>query len=416
MMFDHVRDVHRKPARLGHGAIRAAAIVSLLFAAVSLPSRPARAIDPALCKDDGVTEVPPWAQGRDSSQCLMVNPGNGDPVVKFQYETFHKKGISRHAERPVNAGVDWIDANAYQWGNCSTKDSGQLCNFVMWDTVIDNYLDPGAQNEDGFKIHYWGTQNYLIKNSKIMNTVHCKGGGWTGPNGVKCIAGNVSGAHVDGIQMREVPNAGGWIVIQDSVLANVGNAASLIQLQPRSGAAEGLLFQGLQFGQFNTPLGASTTWINDCIQMGKDPAICSGVQNGFQIGTEVNQIWFVNVWGNMRFIQLGATPSKIVVVNRGCGPLGCGGAIGYFDGWPHPLQTFSGGSDGPSTCPNGKYATSPKAGVAVYCYTSVENALKEHKAPPFIHLSASGWAAAPSGTAPPPSPSPTRPAPPILEP
>ena len=44
-----------------------------------------------------MTEVPPFATGRDEQQCLMVDPGNGAPPVPFQYEFFHLMGIARSA-------------------------------------------------------------------------------------------------------------------------------------------------------------------------------------------------------------------------------------------------------------------------------------------------------------------------------
>jgi hypothetical protein len=409
MKLAFLGDAGGDATRVRHSSLRASVIAPLLLAMVSLSAGPARAIDPALCGDDKVTEVPPFASGRDSNGCLLVDPGNGDPAVKFQYDIFHKTGISWHAGKPTNPGVDRVDANAYQWGNCNTKDSGAsgLCTYLMWDTVLDNYLDPSAKNEDVLKLFYWGTEYYYIKDSKIINLVHCKGGAWTGPNGVSCSSSEVSSSHADGIQARSIPNNGGWLVIQDSIVSNVTNSAMLIQLQPQVGTGKGLLFQGVQFGQFNTPLGEANTWISDCIQRGKAADICDGSANGFQIGTNTDEVWFVNLWGNMRFRQFDATPGKIIVVNTGCGVNGCDGKIGYFEGYPHPLQAFGSAVNGNSTCPNGLLLPSPKTGTPVYCYTSVENALADHKAPPFIRHSATGWKTPPSGTtAPAPRPNP----------
>ena len=85
-----------------------------------------------------------------------------------------------------------------------------------------------------------------------------------------------------------------------------------------------------------------------------------------------------------------------MVVNTGCGPQGCNGHVGYDNGWPHPLRKEA--EDGPGSCPNGLLADpSPWSNIgAVYCYTSLEETLQDHAAPPFLQLSPSGWATPPN--------------------
>ena len=386
----------------GTGALRLAAWMGAV--ALSLGGLPmaASAIDLSLCKDDGVTEVPGFAAGRDGNGCLMVDPGNGKAAVPFQYKNFHKTGVASCA--PKLASTTKVDWKYEKYGACRTKDNGHACTQLVWDVVVDNYLDPGCKNED---VIFMGPpwEYFFMKNVVIANGWACKGGDWKGPNGLSCSSSEDSEAHSDGMQVRGQPANDGWFVMQDSVFVNGYNLHLLQQTESDTVGPTGSdLFQGVEFGRRQS-IGAATSWIDDCRARQKpearDSDICTvGRAN---IGTALREAWFVDVWG-VTTISLDAVREKIVVVNTGCGKTGCGGAIGYSNGWPHPI-TRSG--SGPGTCPDGQIGSSPPT----FCYRSLEKALAAgHAAPPFIRLSAAGWERPPSGTGT------TRPSPPILEP
>ena len=78
---------------------------------------------------------------------------------------------------------------------------------------------------------------------------------------------------------------------------------------------------------------------------------------------------------------------KIVVVNSGCDRDSCGTSIGFNNGWPHPLRGIP--SPGNGSCPNGRIEDFNS--IPTFCYTSLEAARDDHKLPPFVQLSSSGW-------------------------
>jgi hypothetical protein len=374
---------------------------ALLCAVVGFAPGPAHAIDRALCKDDGVTEVPGFASGRDSNGCLMIDPGNGSAPIPFQYETFHKTGTASCDQ--TRASTTRLDLKASKYGSCRSSGNGHYCTLLVWDTVIDNYLDPGCKNEDVVFFGQGPPFEYLFfKNVVIANGWKCAGGTWIGPNGLSCSSSENSAAHSDGMQVRGQPVNGGWFVMQDSVFVNGYNLHLLQQTDSQWGPTGSDLFQGVEFGRRNS-VGAATTWVADCNARrgGVDDDICpDGRAN---IGTALKQAWFIDVWGTTT-IGLDAVQDKIVVVNTGCGKNGCAGSVGYNGkGWPHPILRPG---SGPGTCPNGQIGSSPPT----YCYRSIEKALADgHTAPPFIDLSPAGW------ENPPPSAK-SRPVPPVLEP
>jgi hypothetical protein len=366
----------------------ATAIRALAFTALGLSmATGALAIDPALCRDDGVTEVPSFAAGRDSNQCLRIDPGNGDPDVLIQYETFHKTGTANCSGSGAQVDVSIPDS-------CSTKLGGNFCSMVVWDTVIDNYTSQSCKNKDGI---YFGEgtamQYYLMKDVKVLNTWKCSGGsGWVGPNGIRCDAGEDSSAHTDGIQLRGNPSGGGWWVMQDSQFVNGFNLHFLHQVTTKWGEKGSVMFQGVDFGR-RAKAGVAVDYIQDCLKRGvtNNTGLCT---DGYTlIDSATKEYWLVDVYGTAKMRPV--NNDKIIIVNTGCGDGGCGGATQYASGWPHPLHC-GGDRTGPGTCPNGPIG-SCSAGSTAYCYTSLEEAAKAHKLPPFAHLSSAGWASAPVG-------------------
>jgi hypothetical protein len=241
-----------------------------------------------------------------------------------------------------------------------------------------------------------------------MNGWACKGGGgWTGPNGLSCAPGEDSGAHSDGMQIRATPANDGWVIMQDGVFVNGFNLHLLYQENTSYGSTGSAVFQGLEFGR-RQAIGGATKWVDDCKarRATSNDDICPDGRSN--IGTELREAWFINVWGTST-ISLDAVRQKIVVVNTGCGRSGCGGTIAYRNGWPHPINRPG---VGPGTCPDGQIGSTPPT----YCYRSLERAAAAgHKLPPFTKNSPAGWAATPpsggSGGG-----STARPAPPVLEP
>jgi hypothetical protein len=426
MGFAHTGEVgidsaHSRDSTRG---ISHALVVSLVLAvgSIVLPGA-AQAIDRSLCKDDNVTEVPDFAQGRDSSQCLMIDPGNGDPPVPFQYEFFHLVGLEEGGkDSGESARWDrWIDAQIKDYGNCRTV-PGQFCSLLFWDTTFDNYLSQVAANEDIVHLGGEGYEYLYFKNSQILNGWKCGGGNWTGPNGISCSSS--SAAHSDGIQFRGTIANDGWLIFQDSALVNGHTDLMRLQLKETPYTAHGnLLLQGFHLGTVNTPIGESRTWIDDCRARGSDTKCVEPIAVGTM---PLEEIWYVDVWGNAG-TKLGRDgfTKKVVIVNTGCGTNGCGGSIQFKHGWPHPIDRSD--PSGPGVCPNGYIGNQCQgdSDVACFCYTSLEAALDDqptnsskigdcpagmcpHKAPPFIHLSSAGW------ENPPPTAPKPRPAPPLL--
>jgi hypothetical protein len=406
--------------------------LSLLALLVFLPAS-AHAIDPALCADDGVTEVPPFADGRDGNQCLMIDPGNGDPPVPFQYEVFHKTGMSRAARDSGDEppGGEWIDHNMDAYGRCRTIGDKQYCSLLFWDTTFDNYLSQAGRNDDVMTYGGQGLEYMYFKNSNVLNGWKCGelSSPWYGPNGITCPIGPKSRSHSDGIQMLGTMANDGWLIFQDSALVNA-HTLILNVANERAGNDVGydvdtnFLFQGFQLSTINTPIGESLHWIDDCYARGSD----TPCENNKARGTmPVGEIWLIDVYGNV-LTSLGRDgwTEKVVVVNTGCGTKGCGGEVGFSaHGWPHPLGRTK--VTGPGVCPNGYIGTACQAdsNTACFCYTSLENALNDvptttsgigdcpashcpHKAPPFVHLSGAGWEDPPAGATNP------RPRPPVL--
>ncbi|MBW2361408.1 MAG: hypothetical protein JRG84_10930 [Deltaproteobacteria bacterium] len=397
------------------GAIARRRISAAILAGVLLGlglGTPALAIDPALCSDDGVTEIPPFATGRDIDDCLLVDPGNGEALVQFQYEVFHQTGIIKGCDRvPKTAPV--VDHKMDDYGRCTSRTLGIPCTLIFWDVTFDNYLDPACENSD-ILTYGEGTPlvNLWFKDTQILNAWKCDGGGgWQGPNGIECAPGQLSGAHTDGIQMRGQPSVGGWFILQDSVLANAHINLLLHQSQSDYPPNGSVLWQGVQFGQFNTPLGAATNWVDDCLARGSSTDTCA--INRARVGYQADEIWLIDVWGPTRFAQMVTTYGKVVIVNTGCGTTGCGGTTEFFNGWPHPLDGE--GAGGPGVCPDGLIPSGCAGGAnsgPCYCYTSIENALTDvftptsntgdcpdcpHARPPFLQFSDAGWETPPGG-------------------
>jgi hypothetical protein len=406
---------------------------ALIVSSLGVPTL-ARAIDPSLCDDDGVTEIPPFAQGRDGRGCLLIDPGNGDPAVPFQFEVFHKRGIAINAKDgdPAPPG-GWVDIRADALGGpCPSRDAGHYCSFIFWNLDLDNYLHPSGKNEDIFQTGPGTSWEYVyFKNSTLANGWKCSGGSkaWGGPNGIGCAAGEDSGAHSDGIQAIASFVNDGWFVLQDSALVNAHTQLMLLQDRDTSyPKGTNFLFQGVQLGTTQS-FKEARTWIDDCYARGSDTP-CEN--NRATIGHPAKQMWIVDVWGNVPFSRLSGIKDKLVIVNTGCGSRGCGGSIEYANGWPWSYLRES--VKGPGVCPNGLIDTNPAGSgdvAAVFCYTSLENALADrvtstsnvgdcppphcpHKAPPFIRLSVAGWQTPPGTATQPPPRDTTPPRPPIL--
>ena len=163
---------------------------------------PVLAIDPSLCADDGVTEVPWFATRDPSTQCLMIDPGNGDPEVPFQYEDFHKRGIAGSTSSTPPEFRLSLNAYMNDFGGCrSVEETGQYCTVLMWNVTIDNYLHQDAKNRD--LMTYARPVEYIyMKDSNFLNSWKCDGdsNAWSGPNGIYCLEGENTDAHTDGLQ------------------------------------------------------------------------------------------------------------------------------------------------------------------------------------------------------------------------
>jgi hypothetical protein len=375
----------------------------LSFLLFLLPAS-AGAIDPALCADDGVTEVPSFAASRDSDQCLLVDPGNGDAFVPFQYEQFHKTGVSVGCDNGKRlSSTTAIEHNLNSYGRCRTKDDGEYCSILFWDVTWDNYLDPACKNQDIITLAR-PLEYVYFKDVNILNAWKCNQEGattnWQGPNGISCSAGEDSGAHTDGIQFRGVPVNGGWLIMQDSSFLNGLHYHFLQQVQSEYGPNGSAVFQNVAFGR-KAAVGEATNWISDCLinnTPNQDSTITICNKGKTLIGYDAKEYWLIDVHGTALF-SLRGSHQKIVVVNTGCGKNGCGGSIGYDNGWPHPVNG-SGLDSGPGSCPNGSIGKCAEGVIgSCYCYTSLENARADgHKLPPFVHLSSAGWEDSPAAS------------------
>lgn len=364
----------------------------------------AHAINNARCDDDGVTTVPPFAIARDANQCLRVSPGNGDPEVLFQYDFFDKTGDQQSI---VSGSVGFND-------NCPDEGSSVGCTYMIWRSTLDNYNRQAMANEDIWKTSIRAEYLY-IKDTLFINGWKCDGSAWSGPGGISCSS-TESKAHSDGIQMRRNPVNGGWVIFQDSALSNAFNATCRFTDGPLFGAAGSFLFQGFQLGQFTTPLGLSTNYVDECKDRGGNASICETNSCIISAGAgNLNEMWIIDTWGSTP-ISLQSDHHKTIIINTGCNQSGCNGTVGMVNGWPWPLgDTVSAGPGG--VAPNGLVTQNPmKTGFssdAVFWYSSIEAARDDvaggsgagscptafcpHKLPPFIQHSDTGWASAPGG-------------------
>jgi hypothetical protein len=346
-------------------------------------------MNPSLCADDGVTEVPYFAEYRDSDECLWIDPGNGDPLVLFQYDTFHESGGCLTSAPALQISDDFP---GYRCRTALPEDGGQYCSMVVWNVTKDNYGGQNCHGRDG--MHYAPgvpLEYYLMKNVQIMNSWKCTGNEWWGPNGMYCAEGQFSDSHTDGIQLMGNPSGGGWFVMQDSALLNGYNLHFLHQQQTKWGENGNVMLQNVKSGR-QSNAGFADDYIQDCFDRGNTkPYLCD--EGKAMIDYCAVEYWFVDVWGTTKMRP--SCSEKVVIVNTGCNEDACNGTIGYHDGWPHPLHC-SGRPSGPGTCPNGGIGMCSSV-TDVYCYTSLEEAAKDHKLPPFAHLSDTGWENPPSG-------------------
>jgi hypothetical protein len=376
----------------------------------------AGAFESSRCDNDN-DPVPGFASGRDGDGCLLIDPGNGNPAIRFDWEG--------------NSPGELIPPSSPK---CTTND----CGYVIWNTNADDYASPDDGLSGGDAYHFAGRHyKYLLwKNFGAGNTFKCMGGSWTSPTGGQSCSGGTSSGHVDAIQIRGQPVNDGWAVMQDSTIANANDIHMILEMdndQEYVGPAPGFVFQNVRVGYF-PDWGLANDWTRDCQQMGDNncgvPAASSA---RWQVGSQstastFKATWLINSFSHVR-VEADRT-AKLIVVNGGTGGgcdnvNGCDGTIGYENGWPAPLGHAT-SNRGTGVCPNGlivggdvRTAGGPNP-VPVYCYTSIENALADtrtsssnmgdcphcpHERPPFIHLSNSGWESPPApGEAPPAAP------------
>lgn len=364
--------------------------ITLLLA--TLLALPAYAeVNLARCDDDGETEVPTFGtRPGGGADCLYVDPGNGEAPVPFQYEFFHQPAEAGATLQCGNGTPNPINHKITDDG-CPDKESVG-CNLLLWDLFIDNYSHADCKNVDILEFGY-GHKTMWIKDSVLANTVACKGDGgngspgWNGPNGLSCAPNEHSGHHTDGIQSKGFPNHGGWFVIQDTILVNGFNEHTLFQKNPTYGAAGSLSIQGGTYGRLAS-IGQATNWIEDCKDRqgsSETSDICPVGQSNW--GYPFAEVWMIDVHSPANTLgNCNPAHRKCITVNTGCSAAsGCGGSIGYTNGWAHPLNHPG---TGPGTCPNSQIATGPN----MYCYTSLEAAAEDHTLPPFAQFSCAGWA------------------------
>src|SRR4030095_11278445 len=80
---------------------------------------------------------------------------------------------------------------------------GECLSLLLWDTVADNYSNPGCKNKDVLFIgNVYGWQYLFFKDTHWLNGWKCQGGpGWSAPGGLSCAPGEDSDAHADGWQV-----------------------------------------------------------------------------------------------------------------------------------------------------------------------------------------------------------------------
>lgn len=375
----------------------------MLAALLLVPLSAQAVFDPTVCDDDGNTETPSFGtRPGGGATCLYIDPLNGDPPIPFQYEIQNQTGISDpnygdgwknpHLDGTPEPGTNTISIVNGDSSAAECPPQNGECSYFYYNVTFDSYLDNAATQGDTFRFGNGNEVQYaFFKNVFMQNTWHCQGGSpqWNGPNGVHCRDGEDSDIHQDGWQNRGQPQKGGWLVFQDSGIVNNQANKLIYQTQAVHPPNGGWVFQGVWFGNTNDPVGEADHWIDDCIARGEGVSTCT--TGHAQIGYNATEGWLIDVYGAAFFSRWPTTDTgKIIVVNTGCNTAGCGGTVGYNNGWPHPLDKESVGGGG--ACPNGPLPTSIGSGVGTtYCYTSLEEALQDHDEPPFIRLSCAGW-------------------------
>jgi hypothetical protein len=340
-------------------------------------------------------QTPMWAKGRDPATCqLLVEGGSSYGMIRFDQEKMQFLGPG-NSYQPAGPGAKDVA------GGCPTS------NLAVWSSKFDNY---SAGTKKQMDVSHMNTNSnakfVLIRDSLFTNAWVCKGGAWSGPNGLSCAAGETSDKHSDLLQIFGLPKDNGWVVLQNTDLLNGDQQIGIWQTpsyqrgaysssSPRGICADpagtgGMLWQNVRYGN------PSSSFKSDCLARGNARWACAG-GNQFVIkgdtGFPFGDVWLVGVQNlsGARFRVMSDVP-KIVVI----------GGSGGRNGWPGPLGP--GPSVGPGTCPNGKlpgkYNESGTVDTAVYCYSSIESAIAAgHRPPPFLNLSATGWKTAPSGSA-----------------
>lgn len=389
--------------------------------------------DVTKCDDDGVTVVPSYALSRDADQCLLVDPGNGDPPVKFQwdirnYTMFDYNAVKDDPNWPTTAAahgwkvLDMADAG----GNsalipastgCKGEPFTNVCTFIVENVTIDNFAYDWTYREDGLHLGY-GPQNLWVwfKDVNVLNGWVCNAA-WAGPGGADaascpgdtCPSGGC--AHSDGVQMEGQPHyggisgpaggGGGFQVWTGGKIVNGYNANTRFQGKASTTERSGVIYDrgptgilalhGARIGREH-PSGLSVNYFDECMQFsGGNTEICDGTFTNMNVfSSDFSELWFVNVVGSApasaggyATVDIpGGEQGKVIIVNTGCRETGCisdPGNIRYVSGWPHPVTGIN-SAIGPGTCPGNSEtadglikASSPPT----YCYTAMEYAITD---------------------------------------
>lgn len=334
-------------------------------------------------------DVPGWAKQNGLN-------GSFDAECNFTVD-----GITfRNDENLWGVTLEGSKSPSYSWNDQVKKDC-QLENVIYNNVVRQNANEGHDLMNPSMESHI---RHFVIKDSVLRGTRH------------------VNGGHEDILQPYRALSDGGWLVIQDSVakdadenmFMNVGTAQEGYgngpgdefrcddKVMPPGSTpgvygSGGVLFQGLT-------LDRNASGYNGYNQIdigGPGPAL--------------PEVWLVETHYNYGIgINFYDTVGKVVVV----------GGSGGTKGWPGPLKARrtngdkmteascpAGGWDSQTQtcCPNGRVnvkgqvfswqssngaGDDPKNGaIPIYCYDSIENALRDgHKAPPFLDWSKTGWA------------------------
>ncbi|MEM7412878.1 MAG: hypothetical protein AAF430_21780 [Myxococcota bacterium] len=331
--------------------------------------------------------TPNWASSRNPGNCdLTVNAGPGYGDITF---------LAKRARERKNSTGTWFPSCRNNEGNQPALSLGacETCNVMAHGGSILTVPNGGD-----------GVQGSNIQKVKWLYIKEETWGDITDPGGQ---------FHPDIVQFFDgLSHLGGWIVFQDTTLRNIQSTHQIVNI---GGWKKGVDAYGHPNNNCTDNVGSGGMLFHNVVVGNTNPnayGIGAKSQHGSNNNHDLPAYWHIGVTTtNTAGWDIRDNIEKVIVV----------GGSGATDGWPGSLRSSRGhdrinaaecpaggwGRVNPGECcPNGRVNPTGKdfntesfaPGVTpIYCYDSIEAAVADgHAEPPFVRLSAVGWANPPA--------------------